>query len=100
MDIHEILNIRGNKEQIEKSTFVGCMECCNVMKLSDLELLSEMENFVAVPYACPHCQHGDCFIGDSLGIEITEKTLKEINQTLEDYRDRCYKEDHETEDNM
>ena len=100
MDIHKILDIRGNKEQVETSTVVGCIECCNVMKLTDLDILTGMENFVAVPYACPRCQHGDCFIGDSLGIEITEDTLKEMNRILEEYRDKCYKEDHETEDNM
>ncbi len=67
----------ANKEEILKSTFVGCFYCKRIYSPAEIE--EWIPDKAGETAMCPHCAI-DSVIGDASGIELTSKFLEEMHE--------------------
>lgn len=81
----------GNNEEIMQSEKVYCLQCKQIMLVSELvEIQEDMKWLFEQTHYCPNCQVADCMIGDKSGIEFSKKNLHKIGKDLIQFINNFY----------
>ena len=68
-----------NKKLIEQSKVCGCFYCQKTFSPKEIVEYTDEDNKKGPTALCPYCSI-DAVLGDAVGVEITPKLLKHMNE--------------------
>lgn len=70
----------NNYNEIKNSKTVGCLACCKVSNVDELDWLADDFNKILdLNTYCPKCRVADQLIGDASNIDISEANLRKLH---------------------
>lgn len=78
-------NSISNREAVLASSVCGCFCCCEIFLPKDFTAWTDFPDRIEYPDApgrtalCPHCGV-DSVLGDSMGVEISRRTLERLRK--------------------